>query len=604
MTLDLTLSTLTAAYRARTLTPTALIEQLLVARREHASHNIWIAEVDDEALRARARELSGQDPRSLPLYGIPFAIKDNIDFAGLPTTAGCAAFGFEPAASAPVVQALIDAGAIALGKTNLDQFATGLVGTRSPYGVCTNAFDSAYVSGGSSSGSAVAVALGLASFALGTDTAGSGRVPAAFNNLIGYKPTLGSLSMRGVVPACRSLDAMSIFALTAEDASRVAAVAVKYDRADAWSRPAGRGARGGWGFKPAFRFAVPAPAQLEFFGNADYARLFDASVQRMCDLGGAATVVDIEPLLETARLLYEGPWVAERYLATERLLTTQPDAMLAVTRGIIQGGAQLPALDAFRAQYRLKELIRRAQPLWDNTDVLLLPTAGTHYRIADEQADPIRLNSTLGRYTNFVNLMDLAAVAVPAGFTPGRLPFGVSLIAPAWSDADLLALAGRLQRAAVSTLGATSLPLPAAEPVAPAGTGLVEAGLVDLMVCGAHMSGLPLNKQLLERGAWHISTTRTAPIYRFYALPGGPPFRPGLVQVQENGVAVDVEVWRMPVEHFGSFVAGIPAPLGIGKVKLEDGSAVSGFLCESLGVADATDISQLGGWRQYLRTRG
>ena len=597
MSLDLTIGALANAYRSGELTPTALVEKLLVERRKYAVHNIWISVVPDEALRARARELSDIDPASLPLYGIPFAIKDNIDFAGLPTTAGCAAFAYQPAKSNPVVQALIDAGAIALGKSNLDQFATGLVGTRSPYGICTNAFDPTYISGGSSSGSAVAVALGIASFSLGTDTAGSGRVPAAFNNLVGYKPTLGSLSMRGVVPACRSLDAMSIFALTADDAARVAAVAVKFDAADAWSRTAQLPARRGWGSGARFRFAMPWTSQLEFFGNTSYAELFDASVQRLRALGGEALVVDIEPLLETARLLYEGPWVAERYLATESLLTARPEAMLDVTRQIISGGANPKALDAFRAQYRLKDLIRRAQSIWETAPLLLLPTAGTHYRIADEQADPIRLNSTLGRYTNFVNLMDLAAVAVPAGFTPARLPFGVSLIAPAWNDADLLALAGRLQRASVSTLGATSIPLPAAENVPGA-----SADLVDVMVCGAHMSGLPLNKQLLERGAWQISTTRTAPIYRFYALPGGPPFRPGLVQVNKGGVAIDVEVWRMPVEHFGSFVAGIPAPLGIGKVKLEDGSSVSGFLCESLGVTNATDISALGGWRQHLRS--
>jgi allophanate hydrolase len=599
MSLDLTIQSLTRGFRTGALTPGKLVDALLAERSQHAAHNIWISTVDDASLRERARQLEALDPASLPLYGIPFAIKDNIDFAGLATTAGCPEFAYQPAESAPVVQALIDAGAIALGKTNLDQFATGLVGTRSPYGPCRNAFNPEYISGGSSSGSAVAVALGLASFSLGTDTAGSGRVPAAFNNLVGYKPTLGALSMRGVVPACRSLDAMSIFALTAEDAARVASVAVRYDAGDAWSRPAGSGKRA-FGRASTFRFAVPRPAQLEFFGNAAYAKLFDAAVQRLRDLGGVPCEVDIEPLLTTARLLYEGPWVAERYLATEALLASNPDAMFAVTRQIISGGANPRALDAFRAQYKLKELIRASQPLWQAADVLLLPTAGTHYRIADEQADPIRLNSTLGRYTNFVNLMDLAAVAVPAGLTPDGLPFGVSLIAPAWSDTDLLALAARTHRAAVTTLGATSLPLPAPEtpPAAPDGT------TIDVMVCGAHMSGLPLNKQLLERGAWQVSTTRTAPVYRFYALTGGPPFRPGLVRVKDNGVAVDVEVWRVPGEHFGSFVAGIPAPLGIGKVKLEDGSEVSGFMCESLGVAEATDISALGGWRQYLRTRG
>jgi allophanate hydrolase len=598
MKLDLTISTLTRAYRAGTLTPGKLVENLIAQRAKYNSHHIWISTVDDAGLRERARQLESADPTSLPLYGIPFAIKDNIDYAPLPTTAGCPAFAYQPSSSAPVVQALIDAGAIALGKTNLDQFATGLVGTRSPYGACRNAFDPAYISGGSSSGSAVAVALGLASFSLGTDTAGSGRVPAAFNNLVGYKPTLGSLSMRGVVPACRSLDAMSIFALTAEDAAQVARVAVKFDAADAWSRAVGRPARAGFGRGPSFRFAVPRISQLEFFGNAAYAKLFDEAVERLGTLGGEFVEVDIEPLLSTARLLYEGPWVAERYLAAESLLVSQPDAMLEVTRQIISGGAQPKALDAFRAQYRLKDLTRAAQPLWQAADVLLLPTAATHYQISEEVADPIRLNSTLGRYTNFVNLMDLSAVAVPAGFTPNGLPFGVSLIAPAWSDADLLALGARAHRAAVSTLGATTLPLPAIE-ASPAAAD----GTIDVMVCGAHMSGLPLNKQLLERGAWQVATTRTAPVYRFYALPGGPPFRPGLVRVKDGGVAIDVEVWRVPAEHFGSFVAGIPSPLGIGKVKLEDGSEVSGFMCEALGVAEAQDISALGGWRQYLKTR-
>jgi allophanate hydrolase len=493
-----------------------------------------------------------------------------------------------------VVQALIDAGAIALGKTNLDQFATGLVGTRSPHGACRNAFDPQYLSGGSSSGSAVAVALGLASFALGTDTAGSGRVPAAFNNLIGYKPTLGLLSMRGVVPACRSLDTVSVLALTAEDAERVRKVVARFDAGDPWSRPLPRAVRRGWGTGE-FRFGVPR-GPLEFFGNEAYARLFVEAVARLEMLGGTPCEVDIAPLLDAARLLYEGPWVAERYLATEGLLASNPEAMLAVTRGIIQGGAAPRALDAFRASYKLQALKRAAAPLWEACDLLLLPTAGTHYRIAEVDADPVALNSNLGRYTNFVNLMDLAAVAVPAGFTPAGLPFGISLISPAGSDADLLSLAGRAHRAAVSTLGASRLPLPPAPPVSAA----APEGFVDVMVCGAHMSGLPLNPQLLERGAFCVATTRTASVYRFYALPGGPPFRPGLVQVRDGGVAIDVEVWRMPVEHFGSFVAGIPAPLGIGKVRLEDGSLVSGFLCEGVAVAGAEDISALGGWRQFV----
>ena len=324
MSLDLTIASLTRAYRSGALKPTALVESLIQERNRQRSRHIWISEVDDAALRARARELEAQPPESLPLYGIPFAIKDNIDFAALPTTAACPAFAYQPERSAPVVQALIDAGAIALGKTNLDQFATGLVGTRSPYGICGNAFDPAFISGGSSSGSAVAVALGLASFSLGTDTAGSGRVPAAFNNLVGYKPTLGTVSIRGVVPACRSLDVVSVFALTAEDLLRVREVVAKFDPADAAARQPGMAPRAGFGRAPSFRFAVPMPAQREFFGNAEYARLFDASIERLRGLGGEAVEVDITPLLAAARLLYEGPWVAERYLATESLSVASP----------------------------------------------------------------------------------------------------------------------------------------------------------------------------------------------------------------------------------------------------------------------------------------
>ena len=598
MMTDLSIDSLRRAYGAGTLTPSRLVDRLLAERDSHRDYRIWISEFDAGALQARAQELEKRDPAKLPLYGIPFAVKDNIDLAGLPTTAACPAFAYLPERSATVVQLLLDAGAIALGKTNLDQFATGLVGVRSPYGACRNAFDPDFVSGGSSSGSAVAVARGLASFALGTDTAGSGRVPAAFNNLIGYKPSLGTLSMRGVVPACRTLDTVSIFALTAGDADLVRAVVARPDAEDAWSRALPRAPRAGFSQRANFRVAVPAHAQLEFFGNTEYAHLFELAAQRLRDLGAEIHEVDIAPLLEAARLLYEGPWVAERYLATESLLSVDPRAMLAVTRQIIEGGAAPRATDAFRAWYRLQSLKRAAQPLWETMDVLLLPTAGTHYRIAEVEAEPIALNSNLGRYTNFVNLMDLAAVAVPAGFTSAGLPFGISLIAPAGSDPDLLALATRAQRAAVDRAGI--MPLPPASTA----SAVTHAGFVDVMVCGAHMSGLPLNAQLTERGAWRLAVTRTAPIYRFYALPGGPPLRPGMVQVAENGVAIDVEVWRMPVEQFGSFVAGIPAPLGIGKVRLEDGSQVPGFVCEALGVVQATDISALGGWRQYLASRG
>lgn len=594
--MNLSIEALLAAYRAGDTNPVAVIETLLTRLDEPDDHNVWISHVSPAALRQRAAELARLPPDSLPLYGIPFAIKDNIDLAGLPTTAACPAFAYAPATSAVVVQRLVDAGAIPLGKTNLDQFATGLVGTRSPYGVCRNSFDPAHVSGGSSSGSAVAVALGLASFALGTDTAGSGRIPAAFNNLVGYKPTLGTLSTRGVVPACRSLDAVSIFALTAADAARVGRVAAGHDPLDPWSRQLELPRNRGWSQRGSFRFAVPQASQLEFFGNGEYPRLYERCCDAMSRLGGVMVPVDIGPLLEAAQLLYQGPWVAERYLAVERLIESRPEALLPVTRQIIAGGARPSARDAFRAIYRLRELQRAAETLWTIADVLLLPTAGTHPRIEEVEAEPLLRNSELGHYTNFVNLMDLAAVAVPAGFTGGALPFGVTLVAPASHDEELLDLADRLQRISVDTLGATGCRLgPRTAPVLDA-----MAGFIDVAVCGAHMQGLPLNPQLAIRGAFLVAATRTAAQYRLYALPGGPPQRPGLVRVGDGGGSIEIEVWRMPVERFGDFLAGIPAPLGIGRVRLANGSEVAGFLCESHAIANATDITASGGWRHHL----
>jgi allophanate hydrolase len=560
-----------------------------------ASNAIWISRCSDAALHARADELANLDPQSLPLYGVPFAIKDNIDLAGLPTTAGCPAFAFEPRRSATVVQRLLNAGAIAVGKTNLDQFATGLVGTRSPYGICRNSFDESFIAGGSSSGSAVAVAMGQVSFALGTDTAGSGRIPAAFNNLIGYKPTLGLLSTQGMLPACRSLDAISILALTANDAAAVAQIAAAFDAGDAWSRTPQRAPGRGWSRQERFRVAIPLPEQREFFGNAEYARLFEASVQRCRELGGNAVEVDIEPLLRAAQLLYEGPWVAERYLAVQKLLESAPEALHPVTRQIIESGSHASARDAFRAQYQLRELAAEAASIWNRADLLLLPTAGTHYTIAEVTAAPLQLNTNLGRYTNFVNLLDLTAVAVPAGFTSRGLPFGVTLIGTAWQDDDLLTLADRLHEASVQILGACGSGWPEHPGALPQA-----AGTLDIAVCGAHMSGLPLNHQLTERGAWRVSTTSTSPDYRLYALPGGPPARPGLVRVAQDGMAIDMEIWRMPEEHFASFVRGIPAPLGIGQVRNAAGTQTCGFLCEAVAVAQAADISHYGSWRNYL----
>jgi allophanate hydrolase len=457
---SLAIADLASAYREGRTTPKQIVHAVYERIAAIRDRGIWISLPPIERALAQAETLSACDPASLPLYGIPFAVKDNMDLAGLPTTAACPAFAYLPTESAFVVHRLIQAGAIPVGKTNLDQFATGLGGTRSPYGPCRNSFDPDYISGGSSGGSAVAVAMGLASFALGTDTAGSGRVPAAFNNLIGMKPSFGRLSTRGVVPACRTLDAVSIFALTAEDALRVCRVAEGFDEADPYSRRITAPARRAAFAKGKFRFGVPHAEQLQFFGNEEYPHLFAAAVTRLQRLGGETVVIDFTPFIETSRLFYEGPWLAERYIVIEALLRDAPDALHPITRRVIEGAGRATAADAFRAQYRLQGLRRRSERVWNDIDVLVTPTAGTTYRIAELQADPVRLNTHLGFYTNFMNLLDLAGVAVPAGFTSGGQPFGVTLVGPTWSDFDLLALAGTLQRHPSARMGAQDLALP------------------------------------------------------------------------------------------------------------------------------------------------
>ncbi|CRI63668.1 Allophanate hydrolase [Thiocapsa sp. KS1] len=607
--LNLSIRHLRAAYREGGLTPATLVEQIRTRIAEHAADNIWIHVLSDAELAPYLASLSEADPETLPLYGIPFAIKDNIDLAGVPTTAALPELAWTPERSATVVERLIAAGALPIGKTNLDQLATGLVGTRSPYGAVPNAFDPNYIAGGSSSGSAVAVAHGLASFALGTDTAGSGRVPAALNNLVGIKPTRGLVSTRGVLPACRTLDCVSLFTLDLADAGMLMPIAVGFDPEDPFSRPApsstpapaadGRD-------EASFRFGVPAT--LEWFGDTASASLFEGTVRRLSALGGEAATIDFTPFVEAARLLYEGPWIAERYAAIEDWMRTRPETLHPVTRAIIEPAAEARAVDAFKAQYRLAEIKRTADACWSDLDCILTPTIATPYRIAEVAADPIRLNSNLGYYTNFMNLLDLAAVAVPAGMRPDGLPFGVTLFGPAFSDEILARLAERLHldpgQNAWPNQGATRHPLSAVSTQAQGRLGQdlndTDPEMLPLVVCGAHLSGLALNHQLIERGAHLLSATKTAPRYRLYALPGGPPERPGLIRVPIGGVAIEVEVWALPQTTVGSFLAGIPAPLGLGSVELADGSREKGFICEGFAAEGARDISELGGWRAYL----
>ncbi len=598
---SLSIAALLGAYRRGQFTVRELIEAVYQRAEGVDAHRVWITRLTHDELMRYVAALEGRSPEDLPLYGIPFAIKDNIDLAGVPTTAGCPDFAYTPTRSATVVERLIGSGAIPLGKTNMDQFATGLVGTRSPFGACRNSVDANYISGGSSSGSAVAVALNLVSFALGTDTAGSGRVPAAFNGLIGLKPALGRVSTRGVVPACRSLDCVSIFTTTADDAARVLDAAAGFDADDPYSRKLGTQPSAG------LRFGVPLPGQLKFFGDGEYERLYKAAIGRLESLGGRAVELDFSAFLDAARLLYEGPWVAERYAAVGDFLESHPESVNPITRRIIEGGKTPPAVDAFRAQYRLAELKRRSEAAWAEVDVLMTPTAGTIYTIAALEADPVTLNSNLGYYTNYLNLLDLSGVAVPAGRRADGLPFGVTLVGPAAAERALLALAGRFEDgaapAATASPSATSTSAGiASAPAAPIATR-VPPGYVAIAVCGAHMSGLPLNHQLTDRGGLLIAAIPTAPQYRLIALPGGPPFRPGLLRVGGEGAAIDVEVWALPTEHVGSFVAGIPAPLGIGRCELADGSSVSGFICEGYAEDGATDITAFGGWRAYLKSR-
>jgi allophanate hydrolase len=561
-----------------------------------AGDNAWIRCVDraqlDEQLDGLRLLLAaaGGDISRLPLYGVPFAIKDNIDAAGWPTTAACPEFAYTAQADATVVRRLRAAGAILVGKTNLDQFATGLVGTRSPHGAVANTFDPEYISGGSSSGSASVVARGIAAFSLGTDTAGSGRVPAGFNNIVGLKPTKGWLSTAGVVPACRTLDCVSIFALTVEDADKVAQVAGGHDDADPYSRSVPPGASRPWPKAP--RLAVPA--SLEFFGDAQAAAVFDDAVRALRADGAEVQSIDFAPFSELAALLYQGPWVAERFAAVETLWKENPDAINPVVRGIVEQAANYSALDAFKAEYRRADLTRQIHRALEGFDALVVPTSPSIYTIAQLEADPVTLNSRLGVYTNFANLADLSALALPAGMRADGLPSGITLIGLAWQDRALAQFGKAWQARRGLPLGATGLPLPALVV-----DGAPAADTVRVAVVGAHLTGMPLNHQLTSRNAVFVEKTATAGDYRLYALANTTPPKPGLVKM-DSGAAIEVELWDVPVTAFGAFVAEIPAPLGIGTLTLADGRQVKGFICEPRGLDGARDITAFGGWRAYL----
>ncbi|MCW5652954.1 allophanate hydrolase [Hydrogenophaga sp.] len=528
------------------------------------------------------------------LAGLRFAVKDNIDVAGWPTTAACPAFAYTPGAHASVVRRLLDAGATLTGKTNLDQFACGLSGTRSPYGAVPNAIHPLYVSGGSSSGSAYVVATGQVDFALGTDTAGSGRVPAGLNNIVGLKPSRGLLSARGVVPAAQAVDCVSIFAPTVALAARVLAAAIAHDPQDPYSRtlPMARQP-----LRARFRFGLPA--EPEFFGDEAARAAFSDALLRLQDLGGEAVPLDFSPLAACADMLYGSALVAQRHEAIRTFFDAHEDDVIEPVRSIIASGRDYSASDLVHAQTRLAALAQEAQALWHGIDLLVVPTAPTHHTIAAMQADPVVLNRQLGAYTNFVNLLDYAALSVPASMRADGLPFGITLIGRCGSDWQLAELGQRFHHATGLTLGATGQPLPAPQNIP--GLEGSAAPTVRVAVVGAHLSGMPLNGQLTERGATLVARTHTAPQYRLYALPRTTPPKPGLLRVAPGvGARIEVEVWDMPLAHYGSFVALVPGPLSIGTLQLADGSSVQGFLCEPLALEGATDITHHGGWRAYV----
>lgn len=590
--LPFTLSALREAY-AGGLSPIDVIDEVF-ARLEAANDpGIFIHLCDRENLRAEAAALGAYDP-ARPLWGIPFAAKDNIDVAGIETTAGCPAYAYTPDADAFVIANLRAAGALMVGKTNLDQFATGLVGVRTPYGAPLNAVDPLIVPGGSSGGSGVVVGHGAVTFSLGTDTAGSGRVPAALNNIVGLKPSLGALSASGVVPACRTLDTISIFALTVDDAYAAFAEARGFDATDAYSRPLGHAplttpAQG-------LKIGIPDADSITFCGDAVQQAAFRRDVGILSAQGAQIVELDFTPLYDVAKMLYEGAWVAERHTVIADLLARDPDAVHPVTRQIITQAETLSADDAFLGIYRLAELKRAAEPILAGTDMLCVPTIPTFYTVADLDADPITPNSNLGTYTNFVNLLDMCGIAVPSQPRSDGRPGSVTLLAEVGADAQVAAVARWFEADASRTMGATDHPVPSPAPLPAA-----ESDHIELAVCGAHMTGLPLNTELTERGGTFVRVAKTAPHYRFYALAGGPPARPGLVRTDHSeATSIALEVWSLPKSALGSFVAGIPHPLGIGSLELSDGSWVKGFLCEASGTAGAADISQLGDWRKYL----
>jgi allophanate hydrolase len=589
-----TVAAIVAAHRARTVSPAQTVARSFARIRDYNDPAIFISLRSEKDALAEASKLGPKEAAQLPLFGVPVAVKDNIDVAGLPTTAACPAFAYTPSHDATSVARLREAGAIIIGKTNLDQFATGLVGTRSPYGIPKNPIRDDLIPGGSSSGSAVAVAAGLVPLALGTDTAGSGRMPAMLNNIVGLKPSLGLISTAGLVPACRTLDCVSVFSLTVDDAMTALAVMGGPDGADPFSR--NRPLAAMTAFPPNLRLGIPRPGQLIFFGDKASEAAYGDALKRWTALGATLVEFDLEPFYETARLLYEGPWVAERYLVIRNLLASSPEAIHPVTREIIIAGARLSATETFAALYRLQALRKISERAFANIDALVLPTAPTVYTTAQVLANPLELNSRLGTYTNFVNLLDLCGLALPAAMRADGIPFGITLLAAAGQDAQLASI-GRVFHADTQlTVGAKGLPQPPLAALPASGSG----DEIAIAVVGAHLSGMALNGELKALGGRLLESTATARDYKLYALHTTPP-KPGMLRVEAGtGSSIELELWGLPAAAFGKFVAAIPPPLSIGTIRLADGRGVKGFIVEPAAVTGARDISAFSGWRAFM----
>src|SRR6516225_11687244 len=585
-----TVLSIVESHRKGVVAPTETVRRCYEHIRALGDPGIFITLRDQDEAVAEAQELTNDGG----FYGVPVVVKDNIDVAGMPTTAACPAFAYQAEDDAEVVMRLKRAGAIVIGKTNLDQFATGLVGVRTPYPAPRNPLRRDLIPGGSSAGSAVAVATGIVPIALGTDTAGSGRVPAMLNNIVGLKPSLGLVSTAGVVPACRTLDCVSVFSFTVDDAATALKVMAGPDGADPFSRNrtfAGLGA-----FPADLRLGVPRDGQLIFFGDKAQEAAYGAALTRWAALGATLIGIDLEPFYETARLLYEGPWVAERYLVIRNLLASSPDAIHPVTREITIAGARISAAETFAAFYRLQALRRIAGRAFNGIDALVLPTTPTVYTTTQVLANPIELNSRLGTYTNFVNLLDLCGLSLPASIRPDGVPFGITLLAPAGQDAQLAGI-GRIFHADTRlTLGATGAMQPPLQETAPG----LSCDEIPIAVVGAHLSGMVLNGELKALGGRLLEATVTAPDYRLYALPTTPP-KPGMLRIEAGtGASIELEIWALPAASFGKFVAAIPPPLSIGTVRLKDGRGVKGFLVEAADINGAREISAFGGWRAFV----